>query len=119
MGEVSEELYNSLIRYYNRLGNVGIVFEKSVNNLLAFIWIQEMLEGPLSQFITDKDYHIIMGALSCLYNTDCIIGSIPTKCIDRAFIDEEINGGEAEYPRDTEWEALRYSGDTLRKKVTR
>lgn len=69
---IVNEVNDSLVRYFNTLTHSGYKSYKDVNRLLVFTFIEELLYGPLSQFIDDEDYNIINSAVECLYG-DCMI----------------------------------------------
>lgn len=66
------EVYNSVNRYFSLLSHTGYKSYNDVYKLLAFTFIEEMLYGPMSEYIDDKDYNDITDALYCLYGT-CMI----------------------------------------------
>ena len=70
--ELTNEVYDSVNRYFSALSHMGYKPDKEVDNLLIFTFIEEMLYGPLSQYITDKDYKSITNAVYCLYGS-CMI----------------------------------------------
>lgn len=71
--EVINDVLNSINKYFHSLSNLGYKKDKDVNNLIAYLFIEELLCGPMSQFITDADYNSIDKALYCLYGTSCMI----------------------------------------------
>lgn len=71
--EVTNDVFNSINRYFHSLSNLGYKKDKDVYNLLIYIFIEEILCGPSSQFITEEDYNNIDKALYCLYGTSCTI----------------------------------------------
>lgn len=70
--DLTNEVYDSVIRYFNTLSHTGYKSYSEVYELILFTFIEEMLYGPLSQFITDKDYNDINKAINCLYGS-CMI----------------------------------------------
>lgn len=70
--EVSNEAYVALINYFKGLKHLGYRSYKEVYQLLALLFIEEILYGPMSEFITDSDYKSIVDAMYCLYGT-CLI----------------------------------------------
>jgi len=71
MEEIDTVIINGLDRYFNTLCNVGYVNDDKVNRLLLLIFINEMLSGDFSHYITDDDYQSILNVLYCLGN--CMI----------------------------------------------
>lgn len=70
--ELTNEVYNTVNSYFSVLSHIGYKSYEEVNKLLVFIFIEELLCGQLSQFITEEDYKIINNALYCLYGS-CMI----------------------------------------------
>lgn len=70
--ELVDDVFASVERYYNTLENTGYIPDKELFKLLAFIFIEEILYGELSQFVTERDYNSINKALNCLYGT-CMV----------------------------------------------
>ena len=70
--ELTNEVYDSITRYFRGLSHTGYKSYNEVNKLIVFTFIEELLYGPLSQFVTDKDYTTINNALYCLYGS-CMI----------------------------------------------
>lgn len=70
--ELTDEVYNSVNRYFSALSHMGYKPDEEVNKLLVFTFLEEILYGPLSQFITEEDYKTIISTLYCLYGS-CMI----------------------------------------------
>lgn len=70
--ELTNEVYDSVNRYFSVLSHIGYKSYKEVDQLLAFTFIEEILYGPLAQFITEEDYNTISNSLYCLYGS-CMI----------------------------------------------
>lgn len=89
--ELLNEAYNSVNHYFNLLRKMGYRSYNEVNKLLVFIFIQELLDGDMSYYITEEDYNTINSALYCLYGTcsipypsyrrslDSIVNKLPDK----------------------------------------
>ena len=69
---LTDEVYNAINKYYSVLSHTGYKPDKDVNKLLVFSFLEEMLYGPLAQFITEDDYKHITNSLYCLYGS-CMI----------------------------------------------
>lgn len=67
--ELTDEVYNSVNSYFNTLSHTGYRPDIEVYKLIIFTFIEELLYGPLSQFITDEDYTTINSSLECLYGS--------------------------------------------------
>lgn len=71
---LSEEAIN---RYFTTLSQFGYKNYTSVDQILALFFIEELLNGTFSQFMTEEDYQTIVNSLYCLVGSDCMI-SFPT-----------------------------------------
>lgn len=101
--ELTNEVYNSVNRYFSVLSHTGYKPDKEVEQLLIFTFLEEVLYGPLSQFITEEDYKVITNSLYCLYGS-CMI---PFPDYKKSF-DSTVNRMLDEY-RITETGVLRSS----------
>lgn len=72
MGEFTNEVYEALNRYFCTLTKTGYKSYTEVNQLLILTFMEELLYGPLSAYITEDDYKIITNSLDCLYGS-CMI----------------------------------------------
>lgn len=70
--ELSNQTYEALANYFNELSHLGYKPYKDVYRLLSLIFIEEILYGPMSEMVIEKDYKDINNALYCLYG-DCLI----------------------------------------------
>ena len=70
--ELTDEVYNSINRYFSVLSHLGYKQDSEVNKLIVLTFLEELLYGPLSQFITEEDYKSISRSLHCLYGS-CMI----------------------------------------------
>lgn len=70
--ELSNEAYNTLVQYFKGLNHIGYKSYTEVYQVLAFLFIEEILYGPMSFMVTDKDYKDINQALYCIYGS-CLI----------------------------------------------
>lgn len=70
--ELTNEVYDSVNKYFSVLSHTGYKPYNEVEQLLAFIFIEEIIYGPLSWYITEEDYNIINNSLDCLYGS-CMI----------------------------------------------
>lgn len=67
--ELTNEVYDAVTRYFSALSHMGYKSYAEVDQLLVFTFIEELLYGPLSQFITEEDYKVINDSLYCLYGS--------------------------------------------------
>lgn len=70
--EFTHETSNALNRYFSILSKTGYKSYDKVYNLLVMVFIEEVLCGPMSEFITEEDYNIIHNSMNCIYG-DCMI----------------------------------------------
>lgn len=70
--EISNDAYESLVRYFSLLGHTGYKPYSQVNKLLVFLFIEELLTGDMAFYMTESDYNDINNALYCLYGI-CMI----------------------------------------------
>lgn len=70
--DLTNDVYNAVDRYFSVLKHTGYKAYNEVEKLIAYIFIEEFLTGPLSVYITEEDYNIISNSLYCLYGT-CMI----------------------------------------------
>lgn len=70
--EFTNETFDSLERYFSILRHTGYKPYNQVEKLIVMTFIEELLSGPLSWFITDEDYKSIVNSIYCLYGT-CMI----------------------------------------------
>lgn len=69
--EISNDAFNSLQYYFMSLGHLGYKSYKEVDNLLAMLFIEEILTD-MWEFVTEKDYKMMSDLLYCIYGT-CMI----------------------------------------------
>lgn len=69
---VTDEAYNSINRYFSTLTHTGYMPDTDVNKLIVFLFMEELLYGPLSEYINEEDYGTINRSAECLYGT-CMI----------------------------------------------
>lgn len=70
--DLINEISNSINKYFSGLRHTGYKSYSEVEKLIVFIFIEELLYGPLSQYVTDEDYRTIDKSINCLYGT-CMI----------------------------------------------
>lgn len=70
--ELTTDVLASIERYFNTLTNTGYLPDYSVDRLIVFIILEEILYGPLRFFVTEKDYRSISNALNCI-SGNCMI----------------------------------------------
>ena len=68
----SNEVSNALNRYFYTLSNAGYKSYNDVDKLLILLFIEEILCGPMLEFITEEDYKLICSSMVCLQGS-CMI----------------------------------------------
>lgn len=106
--EISKEAYEALIKYFNGLTHTGYRPYGEVYQLLALLFIEEILYGEMSMYITEEDYKAITDAMYCLYGS-CLL-PYPSYLEGRATIRNNV----LDKYRTTETEILRNSNNHLR-----
>lgn len=71
--EITNDALSAINKYFHTLSNLGYKKDSEVNSLIVLLFIEELLCGPMAQFITEQDYNTIDKALYCLYGTSCMI----------------------------------------------
>lgn len=106
--EITNDAYESLIDYFKGLSHTGYKSYNEVYQLLAMLFMEEILYGPLSWYVTDSDYKSITNAMYCLYGS-CLM-PYPTYLKGM----EKLNRKVIDNYRITEEEILRSSDNSLR-----
>lgn len=70
--DLTNDVSNSLNNYFEVISKTGYKPYSEVHKLLVYLFIEEILTGDMSLFITENDYKSIEGAVECLYGT-CLI----------------------------------------------
>lgn len=66
-------VYNSIVRYFSALSNLGYVSYEEVNDLLFITAVQEFIYNDFRGFIEEDDYREIEKALYKVFGTSCLI----------------------------------------------
>ena len=72
MDNLRTALYNSLLRYYNMLENVGYAPKRDMNALLVISYIYDLLYTDYSIFLDNESKKVLGNALNCATYTACI-----------------------------------------------
>lgn len=99
--DLTNDLYNSISKYFTTLTHTGYKSDKEVSQLLVLSFIEDFLSGPFSLYVSEEDYKAIDKMLYCIYGS-CMI-PYPDYKIG---VELPINIGFNEY-RDTEDDILR------------
>lgn len=70
--EITNDAFEATQRYFSVLSHMGYKPDREVDKLLILLFLEEMLTGSMSYFITEADYNEINNAMYCLYGT-CMI----------------------------------------------
>lgn len=73
MEHVADYLLKSVTQYFNTLRQLGYSKYDNVHKLIIFLYIEEMLSGPMSLFITEEDYNTITKCMYCMFGTSCLL----------------------------------------------
>lgn len=73
VGVMVNDVYNSIVKYFNNLANTGYRKQSDVNRLFLYSEIQELLNNDFRGLISEEDYKDISKALYCLYGSTCLI----------------------------------------------
>lgn len=73
MDAVTNILYEALNRYFHTLSVLGYKSYNDVNKLLVLSFIEEILTGEMSYFISEDDLKILSNTLNYLQGSTCLI----------------------------------------------
>ena len=73
LAALDEIVYNSIVRYFSALSNLGYVSYEDVNSLLFLTAIQEFIYKDFRGFINEDDYREIEKALYKVFGTSCLV----------------------------------------------
>ena len=102
--EISNDAYNSVAKYFSVLTHTGYKPYNEVEKLLVFLFIEELLTGPMAYEVTEEDYNTIDKALNCIYGSCMISYPDYKKAIDKPIrkVFEEYRITESGVLRETE-----------------
>lgn len=63
----------SIGNYFKTLSTFGYKGYREVDKLLVLLYIEELLTGPFSLYVTEGDYRTIVNVLYCLFDSTCLI----------------------------------------------
>lgn len=107
MDKLTELGFTGLKNYFHSLSVFGYKSYKEVEKLLVLLFIEELLNGNLSSYITDDDYRTLTKVLYNLFGTSCLIPYPEFKC--KVSFNQSLNI----LPRTSENDILRYSEDGI------
>jgi hypothetical protein len=73
MEEVTNISYEAIRRYFTTLSSFGYKSYKEVDKLLVLLFIDDLLKGSLSQYVTEEDYRVLIRLLNNLGGTTCLV----------------------------------------------
>lgn len=73
MGAILKLAFEAIKRYFHSLSVFGYKKYSDVDKMLLLLYIEEILSGNMSYYITNADLMVINSALNCLYDSTCLI----------------------------------------------
>lgn len=73
MGAILKLAFEAIKRYFHSLSVFGYRKYSDVDKMLLLLYIEEILSGNMSYYITNADLMVINSALNCLYDSTCLI----------------------------------------------
>lgn len=73
MDNLDEVVLNSFDRYFTHLQYFGQSKNTDKNSMLITMFINQILKGPMSAFVTNEDYNIMQNVLFCLSGNSCTV----------------------------------------------
>lgn len=67
--ELTNDVYKAINSYFSTLTYSGYKPYTEVDKLLVYSFVEELLTGPMSIYVTEDDYTSIINSLDCLYGT--------------------------------------------------
>lgn len=104
MEKLTKEALLYLDKYFSVLTKLGYIDYSQVDKLIILLFIEDIFNGTLIDFIPDRDYKTLSNCLYCLYGTSCLIPY--PEYLDTIITHTNLNKGEF---RETEYCNLRYS----------
>lgn len=99
--QLTEDVYSALKKYFSTISNIGYKSYGEVDKLLVFIFIEEILNGPMCAYVSEEDYKTLTDTLECMYGTCMIPYPSYKKGIDEPYNSNSQNfrGSELDYLR--------------------
>lgn len=63
----------ALERYFHTLSVFGYKSYDDVGKLIVLLFLEEILDSELGEFVTEEDYRTIINVLYCLMGNSCLI----------------------------------------------
>lgn len=112
MIDIKEVLLNGFDRYHNYLKNFGTINKINQRSLLITFYLNQIVNGPMGMFITERDYNLIENLLYKLNNQSCMINYQVFKMSNSMLAFNDVNGDskltEVDTFRITETDSVRF-----------
>ena len=73
--DITNQTYKAVDRYFKILSATGHVSKNASDRLMTLVFLEDILTGDMSQFLTDSDLNLIKSVLPCV-SDGCMIGNI-------------------------------------------
>lgn len=80
MDKIKLTASNAVEQYFDTLINYGTINNCSKNKMVAYVLIEDLLNGVLEKFITEDDLRLINKYASCLSFSSCLIPVSVFRC---------------------------------------
>lgn len=80
METLDELAYTGLQNYFHAVSVFGYKSYKEVSKLLTLLFIDDVLDGSLSYYVTDDDYRLFTEVLYNMFGTTCLVPYPEFKC---------------------------------------
>lgn len=112
MEDITTLAVNSINKYFYVLSLFGYKKYDEVYSLLSILFIEEILNGKLSDFIKENDYKLLLDCICKISHNSCLVGYTHNISNDTLIHKDIIKY----IPRTSEGQIVRVSeGSTLRK----
>ena len=70
---ITKQASNALEEYFDILTKTGYLDYETVNKLLVFLFIDDILNTETSAYVTNEDYNTLMEVLNIIYGNVCFL----------------------------------------------
>ena len=70
---ITQQASDAIEEYYKILEQVGYIKDETVNKLLVFLFIDDILNTETSAYVTNEDYNTLMEVLNIIYGNVCFL----------------------------------------------
>ena len=99
MSQIQDTFLNGVVRYFKQLSNFGTINVSNRNAILITLYIKQIVEGPMSVYITDVDYKIMDNILRVLNGSSCLI-DYQTYCQKESMFEERYDNDSFKHLED-------------------